>query len=157
MGYGIPGMPYVQPYSTGGYQNAPYSSSARQQGSQYLQQQQQNRDHRQQKSNESRQAGKSRQAAEEARFVNAEVESFVGEIAALSKDQYGCRFLQRKLENGNEKDRDLIFAEIKGTYSELMIGWLQDANASALFFPYLPSCSPRFTRRFWKLPLPKDD
>ncbi|KAI9023256.1 armadillo-type protein [Hyaloraphidium curvatum] len=63
---------------------------------------------------------KSRQASEEARFVNAEVSTFVGEIHNLCKDQFGCRFLQRKLEEGAGNDRELIFTEVYDHFNDLM-------------------------------------
>ncbi len=42
-------------------------------------------------------------------------------MANLCKDQHGCRFLQRKLEEGNPLYRDMIFAEIYPHFAELMV------------------------------------
>ena len=42
-------------------------------------------------------------------------------MASLCKDQHGCRFLQRKLEEGNPEHRDMIFNEIFPVFFELMV------------------------------------
>ncbi|KAI8049565.1 armadillo-type protein [Syncephalis plumigaleata] len=43
-----------------------------------------------------------------------------GEIYNLCKDQHGCRFLQRKLEEQKRKNVNLIFAEVSPHVVELM-------------------------------------
>lgn len=45
-------------------------------------------------------------------------------MASLCKDQHGCRFLQRKLEEGNAEYRDMIYAEIFPVFADLMTGAL---------------------------------
>ncbi|CAK4029867.1 Pumilio domain-containing [Lecanosticta acicola] len=64
-----------------------------------------------------------RQAAEDAqsRFNSIKVEQLQGEIYTLCKDQHGCRFLQRKLEERNEATVQLIFDEVKGHMIDLMV------------------------------------
>ncbi|KAI9784088.1 MAG: hypothetical protein M1816_001060 [Peltula sp. TS41687] len=54
------------------------------------------------------------------RFVNAQLEDFRGEIFYLCKDQHGCRFLQKKLEEGNAEHFQIIFAETSPYVQELM-------------------------------------
>nr|KAJ3422709.1 hypothetical protein HK105_006825 [Polyrhizophydium stewartii] len=58
---------------------------------------------------------------EASRFSNVSLDDLVGQIAILSKDQHGCRFLQRKLEEQNEKNLNIIFGEVFAHFSELMI------------------------------------
>ena len=53
-------------------------------------------------------------------FNNVSVPDLVGQIYTLCKDQHGCRFLQRKLEERDEKDVQIIFDEVKGHFIELM-------------------------------------
>ncbi|QRW00945.1 Pumilio-family RNA binding repeat [Ceratobasidium sp. AG-Ba] len=48
------------------------------------------------------------------------LEDLVGEIPALCKDQYGCRYLQKKLEEGVPEHRDIIFREASSLFVELM-------------------------------------
>ncbi|KAI9718633.1 MAG: hypothetical protein M1828_006641 [Chrysothrix sp. TS-e1954] len=55
-----------------------------------------------------------------ARFANVTLESLNGEIYALCKDQHGCRFLQKKLEDDDAADIELIFKETKDHMFELM-------------------------------------
>ncbi len=52
--------------------------------------------------------------------VNTKLEDLQGEIFTLCKDQHGCRYLQKKLEEGDETHRDMIFAETFPHFSELM-------------------------------------
>ena len=55
-------------------------------------------------------------------FYNAAaVQDLIGQIYSLCKDQHGCRFLQRKLEERNEQDVQIIFSEVKNHFEELMI------------------------------------
>jgi len=63
-----------------------------------------------------------RQAQEEAqaKYNAIDVEELVGEIYGLCKDQHGCRFLQRKLDERKEKVVQIIFDEVKTHIIELM-------------------------------------
>ncbi|KAJ7922963.1 ARM repeat-containing protein [Mycena leptocephala] len=45
------------------------------------------------------------------RFAGTRLEDLQGEIPALCKDQHGCRYLQKKLEEGSAEHRDMIFRE----------------------------------------------
>lgn len=64
-----------------------------------------------------------RQAAEEAqaKFQSIRIDQLVGEIYTLCKDQHGCRFLQRKLEERDEETVQLIFEEVHKHMVELMV------------------------------------
>ncbi|GIZ36981.1 hypothetical protein CKM354_000044500 [Cercospora kikuchii] len=64
-----------------------------------------------------------KQAADEAqaKYNSVKVEQLTGEIYGLCKDQHGCRFLQRKLEERNEKTVQIIFDEVKDHMIELMV------------------------------------
>ena len=64
-----------------------------------------------------------RQAAEEAqaKFNSIDVDQLVGEIYTLCKDQHGCRFLQKKLEERNEQTVQIIFEDVKTHMIDLMI------------------------------------
>lgn len=42
------------------------------------------------------------------------------DMLPLCKDQFGCRYLQKKLEDGNPDHRDMIFNEIFPHFAELM-------------------------------------
>ena len=44
-----------------------------------------------------------------------------GSIAEIAKDQYGCRYLQRILDEGKEEEREMIFNEILHHVSDLMV------------------------------------
>jgi hypothetical protein len=48
------------------------------------------------------------------------VDQAVGHMYALSKDQHGCRFLQKQLEEQNPRITELIFLEIAPHFVELM-------------------------------------
>ncbi|KAH8120673.1 ARM repeat-containing protein [Phellopilus nigrolimitatus] len=54
------------------------------------------------------------------RFAGTRLEELQGEIAGLCKDQHGCRYLQKKLEEGVPEHRDMIFRETFGHFAELM-------------------------------------
>lgn len=56
------------------------------------------------------------------RFAGMRLEDLQGEIPSLCKDQHGCRYLQKKLEEGVPEHRDMIFRETFGHFPELMIG-----------------------------------
>ncbi|KAJ1022437.1 hypothetical protein NDA16_003426 [Ustilago loliicola] len=49
-----------------------------------------------------------------------QLEDLQGDIFALCKDQHGCRFLQKKLEESNPAHRDMIFSETFTHFAELM-------------------------------------
>ena len=59
---------------------------------------------------------------ENARFTNVKLEHLQGEIYALCKDQHGCRYLQKKLEERNPEHIHLIFTETNQHVVELMTG-----------------------------------
>lgn len=54
------------------------------------------------------------------RFAGIRLEDLQGEIASLCKDQHGCRYLQKKLEEGAPEHRDMIFRETFNHFAELM-------------------------------------
>ncbi len=56
------------------------------------------------------------------RFAGTRLEDLQGQIAHLCKDQHGCRYLQKKLEEGQADHRDMIFRETFSHFAELMIG-----------------------------------
>lgn len=53
------------------------------------------------------------------------LEHLQGEIYALCKDQHGCRYLQKKLEERNPEHIHLIFTETNPHVVDLMTGILQ--------------------------------
>lgn len=57
---------------------------------------------------------------ENARFTNVRLEDLQGEILGHCKDQHGCRFLQKKLEERNPEYVQLIFVETHQHVVELM-------------------------------------
>ncbi|KAF8641150.1 hypothetical protein AX17_000788 [Amanita inopinata Kibby_2008] len=54
------------------------------------------------------------------RFAGTRLEDLQGEIPSLCRDQHGCRYLQKKLEEGVSEHRDMIFRETFGHFAELM-------------------------------------
>ncbi|KAI9759398.1 MAG: hypothetical protein M4579_002387 [Chaenotheca gracillima] len=54
------------------------------------------------------------------RFANVQLESLTGEIYGLCKDQHGCRYLQKKLEERNPDYIHMIFLETNQHVVELM-------------------------------------
>ncbi|KAG5518503.1 hypothetical protein PMAC_002899 [Pneumocystis sp. 'macacae'] len=54
------------------------------------------------------------------RFSGAALETFVGEIYSLCKDQHGCRYLQKKLEERDPQRVSMIFMETYPHTVELM-------------------------------------
>lgn len=56
------------------------------------------------------------------RFAGTRLEDLAGEISSLCKDQHGCRYLQKKLEEGMPEHRDMIFRETFGHFADLMTG-----------------------------------
>lgn len=57
---------------------------------------------------------------ENARFSNVKLEQLQGEILGLCKDQHGCRYLQKKLEERNPEHIHVIFVETYLHVVELM-------------------------------------
>ncbi|KAL4884384.1 hypothetical protein BJY04DRAFT_225628 [Aspergillus karnatakaensis] len=74
--------------------------------------------------NQGKPAGSRRNAdgdsAQLARFTNYPLEHYRGEIYSLCKDQHGCRYLQRKLEERNVDHVQMIFDETRLHVVELM-------------------------------------
>lgn len=56
------------------------------------------------------------------RFTNMKLEDLVGEIYGLCKDQHGCRYLQKKLEDRDPESIQVIFDETSPHVVELMTG-----------------------------------
>ncbi|GHJ83619.1 hypothetical protein NliqN6_0021 [Naganishia liquefaciens] len=54
------------------------------------------------------------------RFAGMRLEDLQGDILPLCKDQHGCRYLQKKLEEEVPEHRDMIFRETYGHFPELM-------------------------------------
>ena len=63
------------------------------------------------------------------RFAGTRLEDLQGEIASLCKDQHGCRYLQKKLEEGVAEHRDMIFRETFSHFAELMTGEFHSVNS----------------------------
>jgi len=59
-----------------------------------------------------------------ARFANVPLDNYRGSILALCKDQHGCRYLQRQLEERNPDKVQTIFLETHQHVIELMTGQL---------------------------------
>lgn len=56
------------------------------------------------------------------RFTNVQLESLTGDIYGYCKDQHGCRYLQKKLEERNPQYVQMIFRETHAHVVELMTG-----------------------------------
>ncbi|KAL1917259.1 uncharacterized protein VTP21DRAFT_4915 [Calcarisporiella thermophila] len=54
------------------------------------------------------------------RFAGVKIEDLEGRLFSFCKDQHGCRFLQKKLEEQNRKTVEMIFQEIHPHFVELM-------------------------------------
>ncbi|BGP02159.1 hypothetical protein NBRC10513v2_005805 [Rhodotorula toruloides] len=54
------------------------------------------------------------------RFAGLRLEDLQGDMLSLCKDQFGCRYLQKKLEDGNPEHRDMIYNEVFPHFAELM-------------------------------------
>jgi hypothetical protein len=61
-------------------------------------------------------------AQQVSRFANLPLEQYRGDLYGLCKDQHGCRYLQRKLEERNPEHVQMIFAETCMHVVELMTG-----------------------------------
>jgi len=59
-------------------------------------------------------------AAMASRFADKTIEEVVGSVFALCRDQYGCRFLQKKLDEHDTKALNIIFEETHERFAELM-------------------------------------
>lgn len=62
------------------------------------------------------------ESSQVSRFSNVPLEKYRGEIYSLCKDQHGCRYLQRKLEEHNQEHVKMIFDETHMHVVELMTG-----------------------------------
>jgi hypothetical protein len=60
--------------------------------------------------------------SDNSRYSNVKLQDLVGEIYSLCKDQHGCRYLQKKLEEGDDENIRLIFEETNPHMIELMTG-----------------------------------
>ena len=56
----------------------------------------------------------------QAKYNSINIDDLTGEIYGLCKDQHGCRFLQRKLDERDAKTVQAIFSEVKEHIIELM-------------------------------------
>ncbi|KAK7415829.1 hypothetical protein QQX98_005611 [Neonectria punicea] len=92
------------PPNFGGYGNLPYN-----QGNQPRDSQARVIQHRRQLDNEAM-----------SRYQNMPLESFAGQIYDLCKDQHGCRYLQKKLEERNPEQVHMIWLETNQHVIELM-------------------------------------
>ncbi|GAB1740627.1 hypothetical protein NU219Hw_g5721t1 [Hortaea werneckii] len=73
--------------------------------------------------NNQRMTAEARRQAQEAalqKYAQTDIRDLVGEIYMLCKDQHGCRFLQRKLDERDEPTIQTIFNEVKDHIIELM-------------------------------------
>jgi Pumilio-family RNA binding repeat len=59
-------------------------------------------------------------ADDNSRASNFKMEDVIGRVVELSKDQYGCRFLQKKIEEKEKETFDIIYEETKDHIVELM-------------------------------------
>lgn len=62
------------------------------------------------------------QQLDNSRFTNVKLEQVQGDIYTLCKDQHGCRYLQKKLEERNPEHVHMIFLETNQHVVELMTG-----------------------------------
>ncbi|KAL1916692.1 uncharacterized protein VTP21DRAFT_5396 [Calcarisporiella thermophila] len=73
------------------------------------------------RNNHNKEHGKQPSDAEmAARFVGVQLQDIQSEIYSLCRDQHGCRFLQRKLEERVADHVEMIFGEVKEHFVELM-------------------------------------
>ena len=72
----------------------------------------------------------SEQQEQPSRFQGAKLDDFCGTLYELCKDQNGCRFLQKKLEEQGTGAQNLltIFNEIHTHFMELMTGKKKEMN-----------------------------
>ncbi|PVU87624.1 hypothetical protein BB561_006254 [Smittium simulii] len=55
------------------------------------------------------------------KYTNMKLEELEHRIFSVCKDQYGCRYLQKQLEDGSTKQIEMIYKEITPHYSKLMV------------------------------------
>ena len=67
-----------------------------------------------------RRSGDGGESSQLSRFTNFPLEHYRGELYSLCKDQHGCRYLQRKLEERNPEHVQMIFDETYAHVVELM-------------------------------------
>ncbi|KAF5591963.1 hypothetical protein FPCIR_5874 [Fusarium pseudocircinatum] len=101
---GANGSNMYQPQNYNGYSAGPYN-----QGNQPRDSQARVIQHRRQLDNEAM-----------SRYQNTPLDSFVGNIYELCKDQHGCRYLQKKLEERNADQVHMIWVETNQHVIELM-------------------------------------
>jgi hypothetical protein len=70
------------------------------------------------------------------------LEELQGNIPSLCKDQHGCRYLEKKLEEGVPEHQDMIFRETFGHFSDLMSG------ASVFLLRLVTNCGCSITDPF---------
>jgi Pumilio-family RNA binding repeat len=83
---------------------------------------------------------------EAARFDNVPLENYRGKLYELCKDQHGCRYLQKRLEEKNTNYTMMIFEETCPFVIELMTGKETD---------FLCLTCTDMCRSFWQLSLPE--
>ena len=91
------------------------------------------------------------------RFSNVPLENYKGDLYGLCKDQHGCRYLQRKLEERVPENVQMIFAETNMHVVELMTGSslaLSESGTSPFALGLLANSLSR-CRSIWKLPVPE--
>lgn len=59
---------------------------------------------------------------EGSRFAHISAKDLPDQILTLCKDQHGCRFLQKKIEEGSVHFLQMLFEQVYETFDELMIG-----------------------------------
>lgn len=74
----------------------------------------------------------------------APFKELVGKIYQISKDQQGCRFLQKKLEEQKPEEVDQIFEEVFEHITELMTGLKKKKKlfCSSSISPLIELCNP---------------
>jgi hypothetical protein len=55
------------------------------------------------------------------KFANISIDDLAGQIYYLCKDQYGCRYLQKQIEEKQQAAISVILAEIFHQFAELMV------------------------------------
>ncbi|QEU58619.1 Puf4 [Kluyveromyces lactis] len=96
--------------------------------------------------------GKPQRFEDGSRYQDAILEQFVGSIYSLCKDQHGCRFLQRQLDENGEAAASTIYSEIKDHICELMNDPFGNYLMQKLFerinqrdrVEIVKNCSPQF-------------
>lgn len=88
------------------------------------------------------------------RYLNMDIKECVGQVYAMCKDQHGCRFLQRKLDEEPDATVAVVFPEVSEHIVELMGG---TQFRSAVFPQRIRRLTTRNHRSVRKLPLSKVD